>query len=92
MNKEMPIEGFEKWTQTGRGRRCLDTNGLTPEFLKNRLWWAYHAGIQSKDVKLVSPVEDVLNEIAALTSSYIPKRIRDKAKYILQNRQDYIRL
>jgi hypothetical protein len=92
MSKEFPIVGFEKWLQTGKGKRCLSMQGLTKEYLKNRLWWAYHAGVQSKDIKLISPIEDIIRDIAELKGKYLPQRIKDKAKYILQNREDYIKL
>ena len=38
---------FEEWLQTDAGQRCLSWPVTDPQFLHNRLWWAFNAGRDS---------------------------------------------
>lgn len=39
---------FEEWLLTKDGKMCADFSTLKPgEYLKNRLWWAYQAGLNA---------------------------------------------
>lgn len=38
---------FEQWLLTEAGQRCLTWPVDGPEFLRNRLWWAFNAGRDS---------------------------------------------
>lgn len=81
---------FESWIKTGAGKRASDFNTLTSaEFLRNRLWHAYHAGQQSGDVSMHTPVHEVIQEIATKKSKYITNSLKTKAKYIINNISDF---
>ena len=35
---------FEEWLETDSGKRCAEWPISAPQYLRNRLWWAYQAG------------------------------------------------
>jgi hypothetical protein len=37
---------FEQWLLTEEGKRCAQWPMVGPEYLRNRLWWAFHAGVE----------------------------------------------
>lgn len=87
--KKIPVLGFEKWCLTGRGKKALSCNGITNEFLKNRLWWAYHAGLSASDVYYTNPVQNIFNELSELPKYRLPVGLRKRIKYIMENKSDY---
>lgn len=88
-DRKIPIDGFEKWCLTGKGKKALSTKGLTEEYLKNRPWHAYHAGLTSGQIHLTNPIQDVFNDILRLKGLYLHNHIRKKIEYIMQNKSDY---
>lgn len=79
---------FENWLMTAHGQRCLDFRRLTPEYLKNRLWWAFHAGNMSRHVWMTSEVQRVLEEVAMLKGK--PSTgLQSRVQYILDNKEDF---
>ena len=37
---------FEEWLTTEDGKSCMRWPVTHPEYLRNRLWWAFNAGAQ----------------------------------------------
>lgn len=41
---------FEQWLASDEGKTCADYSTLTgAEYLRNRLWWAFQAGLTSSE-------------------------------------------
>ena len=38
------MDAFSQWLETEDGKRCAEWPITGPNFLRNRLWWAYQAG------------------------------------------------
>lgn len=86
---KIPVCGFEKWCLTGCGKKALSSKGITDEFLKNRLWWAYHAGLSASDIHYTNPIQEIFNELAKLPKNRLPVGLRKRIEYIIQNKSDY---
>lgn len=79
--------GFDKWLLTGHGKKCVDSKSLTnQELLKNRLWWAYHAGNTADQVWMTTQVQQILEE---LSTRQLPKSLKRRIEYVLQHKEDY---
>lgn len=88
---KIPVLSFEKWAQTGKGKKSLDLKTLTkdPEYLKNRLWWAYHAGQQSGDIAFHSEVEAIFQSLLSLPSYRLPVSLKNRVRRVIENKSDY---
>ena len=90
MSKKTPIEGFEKWLQTGAGKKALqsvmDVNNQH-QYKKNCLWWAYQAGAASKNISLVKPIDDLIMELKGRKA--IPRYLQKQIEYIIQHKDDF---
>lgn len=83
----MPVVGFEKWLQTERGKRALNAKDMTDQtFLKNRLWWAYHAGNTADQVWMTTEVQPILE---ILSARKLPRYLKQRIEYVLNNKADY---
>lgn len=83
----MRVLGFEKWLLTARGKAALHVKSLTnQEYLKNRLWWAYHAGNTADQVWMTTEVQKILEEISKLK---LPRVLKTRIEYVLNNKEDY---
>lgn len=92
MTDNIPIHGFEKWLQTGKGKRIFKsiTDRNNPnENKKNCLWWTYHAGSASGEISMTKEVADIFKELSELPSYRLPVYLRNRIKYILDNKKDY---
>lgn len=86
MNKKFPIVKFEEWLLTPKGKRCMSMKGITEEYLKNRLWWAYHSGIQSGDVQY-SECGDILRLVLERHGKKFPRSLRNRIEYIIKEHE-----
>lgn len=83
----MPMVGFEKWLQTKRGKRAINAKDLTNQtFLKNRLWWAYHAGNTADQVWMTTEIQQILE---ILNTRKLPRHLKQRIEYVLNNKADY---
>lgn len=83
----MRIIGFEKWLLTNKGKKASDMKTLTKkEFLKNRLWWAYHAGNTAEQIWMTTEVQQILE---VLSKRKLPKIHKSRIEYVLQHKEDY---
>lgn len=49
MKTATSIMTFDAWLKTKHGRDCMRWPVTDRSYLKNRLWWAFDAGKQSRD-------------------------------------------
>lgn len=86
-NRQIPVLSFENWLLTATGKRCMSMKGLTEEYMKNRLWWAFHAGNTANQVWMTSEVQQIFEGL--IGKKTIPKYIQKKIEYVLNNKEDY---
>lgn len=50
---------FEEWLRSPEGQRCESWPVADITFLRNRLWWAYNAGLQEGSyAKPIAPTSE----------------------------------
>lgn len=62
---------FEEWLETEDGKRSMDLSApVVQPYLRNRLWWAFEAGVKSglNDFRLQKTLEWYENERSELKS------------------------
>lgn len=87
MKANQPDE-FDKWLQTPKGQSCFKSRmlinpGANEVYMKNQLWWAFHAGAQSWDVQF-SECGSILRDIESKYMHRLPKWLRNRIKYQLE--------
>lgn len=80
---------WEQWLKSRHGKGALDPGILKRpediEYLKNRLWWAFHAGNYPIDGKLTTEGEALMKRIVERPGTYIPARLKRDIKRYLES-------
>lgn len=88
MKTKLPIDGFENWLRTGNGKKCMSKHDRANDtYMKNRLWWAYHAGQNDKLLAYVNPIEHIFQQLKG--KQYISKDLQKQIEYVLTHKEDY---
>ena len=54
---------FEKWINSKEGKSCNDLSTLKSQpYLRNRLWWAFMAGVEFGENPTISKMQKVIND------------------------------
>lgn len=88
IQRKIPALSFENWLQTATGKKCMSMKGLTEEYMRNRLWWAFHAGNSADQVWMTSDVQSILEDLMR-TPQRLTRGQRSRIEYILNHKEDY---
>lgn len=79
---------WEQWLESEEGRKAMDVGILKDPsysvYLKNRLYWAFHAGVYPLNGKLDTVAETLLREVANSNGNYLTNSMKRRIRSYLE--------
>lgn len=81
---------WDQWIESEEGKGALEPSILKPgseEYLKNRLWWAFHAGNFPIEGKLETKAESLLRRVIEAKGVYVGKPLKREIENYLRSKK-----
>lgn len=81
---------WEQWLESEEGKKALEPSIVKPElqqYLKNRLWYAFHAGNFPIDGHLETKAESLLKKAISYEGNYLSKKVKREIEDYLRTKK-----